>query len=149
MKRVLMFLVYFSSLWGLEYKFNVIAEIPRSVPIDIQGFHLFIDDTDHNGLKELIFSTYYYYDVYRRPTPTWDIWEYSPKNKYELKYTGPTDTAEGGYPLTVGDIDKDGLSDMIVYYGWGHYEDSHFSRDSIGTVMFESSDSYSYPTGMV
>ncbi len=67
-------------------------------------------DSDHNGLNEIIFHISY----------RWEIWEHRPINQYQLVYadTGaypyPPGIETGNFePKDVGDIDQDGLTDLL------------------------------------
>ncbi len=74
-------------------------------------------DTDHDSLNELIFSTW----LNTIPSHSvWEIWEYRPINHYELVFadTGPAYYPPGLYtgnfqPEDIGDIDGDGLTDLL------------------------------------
>jgi len=150
MRIVLGFLVVgYGLIQGMEYRFNKIAQIRSSTPVGGYGVLLFIGDTDHDGLNELIFWTNYYHDNDLRTTLPWEIWEYREGNEYELEYVGPSDTTQGFTPYWVGDIDKDGLSDMIGDYEYGHCRYGGVCFDSSKIAMLESPDFHSFPTQIV
>ncbi|MEO0099281.1 MAG: T9SS type A sorting domain-containing protein, partial [candidate division WOR-3 bacterium] len=77
--------------------------------------YLICYDTDHNGLNELIFER-----VIRTYVSAWMVWEYRPFNRYELvfadtgAYPYPPGVTTGNFrPYDVGDIDQDGLTDLV------------------------------------
>jgi len=139
MKELFSIFLSFILVWGLEYKFNQISAIPQGTVAD-EPF--FIYDTDHDGLEEIIIYTLSYERPYGR-RGCWEIWEYRAENIYEKEYIGP-DTTELFLPYAVGDIDKDGLADVIGFY-YNHLQEG----DTFETVMLESPDPFSHPTEIV
>jgi hypothetical protein len=93
-----------------------IAQLPSGLRVATDG-RVICYDTDHNGLKELTFRT----GSARPQDPLrWEIWEYRPLNRFELVYadTGcwpprPGITSGNFHPYDVGDIDRDGLTDLL------------------------------------
>ncbi|MEO0126030.1 MAG: FG-GAP-like repeat-containing protein, partial [candidate division WOR-3 bacterium] len=109
--------------------------------------YILCGDTDHNGLSELIFSTGSLRNYIR-----WEIWEYRPLNRYEIVFADtyrdpnnpPPGIHTGGFcPLDIGDIDSDGLTDLIglnFRFGGPHVE-------AVIHTM-ESRTPFSYPDTM-
>jgi hypothetical protein len=107
-------------------------------------------DSDHDGRQELIFHT----GTINPSDPLrWEVWEYRPVNRYELVYadTGayprPPGILTGNLlPFDVGDIDQDGLIDMV---GINVEQSQHPDTVYDLIAVHESPDSFSYPTEMV
>jgi hypothetical protein len=106
---------------------------------------LVLADTDHDGLGEAIYSTWY--GPITNRVRGWEILEYRPLNRYELVHadTGTKQAPEtllvgNFWPCDAGDIDRDGKSDLVGtlrYRGHG--------MDSLVLCTIESRDSASYP----
>ncbi len=82
------------------------------LPYGLDYAEILCADTDHNDSNEIIFTTY--------PPTCWEIWEHRPVNQYQLVYadTGvypyPPGIETGNFePNDVGDIDQDGLTDLL------------------------------------
>ncbi len=107
-------------------------------------------DTDHNGLKEIIYATG---SGYSDDPLRWEIWEYRPLNRFELVYadTGgdyphPPGTTSGNFrPFDAGDIDRDGLTDLFGQNEyWTKTGDTMYNL----LVSLESSTDTSYPKSL-
>ncbi len=122
-KIFLPFITFIATLWATEYKFNRVYLGP--------GQNAVCGDTDHDGLSEIVVLTYYE-DI---EDPALEIYENQNGNNYKLVYS---DTGIFFNPLDVGDVDGDGLTDLL---GWTTLEDNY----SIARV-YESPDSFSYPS---
>ncbi|MEO0118765.1 MAG: FG-GAP-like repeat-containing protein [candidate division WOR-3 bacterium] len=138
--RKIIFILIFLSLVIKLYSYWRIKRILFS-PIGGTASYPIVVDSDHNGYNEIIFS------IYR----CWQIWEYRPINQYYLVYA---DT--GGYPgnipgietgnfepKDVGDIDQDGLVDLVG----PNVENVNDSFFSLVTTQ-ESPDYHSYPESL-
>jgi len=82
---------------------------------DIPSTYVICADTDKDSLNEVIFST-----MFASYITIWKIYEHRPMNRYELVYadTGaypfPPGITTGNFmPWDVGDIDQDGLTDLL------------------------------------
>uniref|UniRef100_A0A7C4GFP5 T9SS type A sorting domain-containing protein n=1 Tax=candidate division WOR-3 bacterium TaxID=2052148 RepID=A0A7C4GFP5_UNCW3 len=107
-------------------------------------------DSDHDGLQELIFATG---TILHTDPLRWEVWESRPVNRYELvfadtgAYPYPPGITTGNFrPFDVGDIDGDGLTDLL-----GFNRDFVPTWDSLYDVLavMESPDSASHPKSMV
>jgi hypothetical protein len=105
-------------------------------------------DSDHNGRRELLFST----GTINPGNPRrWEVWEYRPVNWYELVFadTGvypyPNGIATGNLvPFDVGDIDQDGRTDIVGV----NRERANDTLYNVLVVM-ESPDEHSLPESLV
>jgi hypothetical protein len=102
---------------------------------------LLLFDTDHDGLGEVIHNPSYHFQIA----------EYAPVNRYAVvlsdtsHYPWPESTLLGSFlPFDVGDVDRDGRTDMVGYVGY----DSGGSYCT-AICIFESRDSCSYPDSAV
>jgi len=138
--RKVVFILIFLSLVIKLYSYWRIKRLLFS-PIGGTASYPIVVDSDHNGYNEIIFS------IYR----CWQIWEYRPINQYYLVYA---DT--GGYPgnipgietgnfepKDVGDIDQDGLVDLVG----PNVENVNDSFFPLVTTQ-ESPDYHSYPESL-
>jgi len=101
-------------------------------------------DSDHDSLPELIFRAYY------TPGPCrMEFWEHQDWNRFRLVYadTGAYPEPNGittgnAVPYDAGDVDGDGLTDIVC----SNFE--FFNPDSVRdiTMTLESPDSHSYPS---
>jgi hypothetical protein len=116
MKRTLTILMFLAGALPAQLQFKRIALLPSGVNTEMCGRPVCYD-TDHNGLKEVIYATG---SNYPGDPLRWEIWEYRPLNRFELVYadTGcdyphpPGITSGNFHPYDVGDIDHDGLTDL-------------------------------------
>jgi len=107
--------------------------------------YILCGDTDNDSLNELIFSTS---DVYI----SLQVWEYRPVNRYELVWqaVGGQPPPPGGIlvgnfaPNDIGDIDKDGLPDLVGRNTEYYYKD--YFHTLVSTQ--ESPDSSSFPESL-
>ncbi len=143
-QKFIMLLFICLSLFAREYKFKQIGEIPAITDVAL-GYPILIYDTNHNGLYELLLVNNK--GPFAGKTFAFDIWEYTPGGNYELVYREEkmeNDTIKFPFELyAVGDIDNDGLADIIGRYS---YEKPEWV---IKTVMKESPDVHSYPIEVV
>ncbi|UCG43102.1 MAG: VCBS repeat-containing protein, partial [candidate division WOR-3 bacterium] len=105
-------------------------------------------DSDHNGRRELLFST----GTINPGNPLrWEIWEYRPVNRYELvfadtgAYPYPPGIVTGNLiPFDIGDVDQDGRTD-IVGVNWERANDTLYNV----LVVMESPNEHSLPDSLV
>jgi hypothetical protein len=118
-----------------------------SGPLDAEG-RLICYDSDHDSMPELIFKTYDQHTF----VPRIEFWEYEDWNRFRLVYadTGATFPEPNGIttgnavPYDAGDVDGDGLTDIVC----GNTE--FFNLDSAFSILMtlESPDSHSYPCSL-
>jgi len=125
-KYLLILFVAFVVSQGFAFNFKTVATLPEGQ----DGYYGFIRvfDTNHNGLKELIFNSY-------RGLGNWYIidYEYALNNQYSILDTIAFYYGDG---WTLGYIDNDSLADIIIQ-----------RRDTI--IVFESPSYDSCPTKKV
>lgn len=126
MNWMLCFLMLINS-----YKFHRLFLIP-------EGSHkpVFIEDTNHNGLGELIFQNWQDNLV---------IWEYRPPDRFKRVYAKSFPRPDSDFSiLDVGDGDRDGLLEIL-----GRLSLKKNGDEIRGTAILESRDSLSFPISMV
>ncbi len=148
MKKVKKTLLFFSLIFlvSISYGQYQLKRIVFLEPGIYYGHRLVCGDTDHDSLNELIFNmdTYTYLQV----------WEYRPTNHYELVWfaVGGQPPPPGGIlvgnftPNDIGDIDRDGLADLVGPNQEWIYRGKTTSYGIISTQ--ESPDSFSYPESL-
>jgi len=147
MRRTLSILSLLSAVLSAQLQFTRIACLPTGILVDGRPVCY---DTDHNGVKEIIYAT-------GNGTPQdqlrWQIWEYRPLNRFELVYadTGcyyphrPGITSGNFRPYDAGDIDRDGLTDLFGQNEfWTETGDTFYNL----LVSLESSTGTSYPKSL-
>ncbi|MEW6685369.1 MAG: FlgD immunoglobulin-like domain containing protein [Candidatus Edwardsbacteria bacterium] len=105
-------LMFFVPILGEADKFKVVATLPVARGYSAWGstdMGLLVYDCNHNGLNEVITS---YYDTTAGIFVV-DFFEHQGNNQYQRVFTLLGDV--GGAP-DVGDIDEDGLTDLVVIY---------------------------------
>jgi len=107
-------------------------------------------DSDHDSLPELSFETYDQNPPY---APRIEFWEYQGWNRFSLVFadTGeapepPGITTGNAIPLAAGDIDSDGLTDIVCITTEPDSSNPLIGYDDIITI--ESPDSFSYPCSL-
>jgi hypothetical protein len=148
MKRTLTILVILAGALPAQLQFKRIAVLPSGV-IGEQFGRPICYDTDHNGLKEITYATG---SGYSDDPLRWEIWEYRPLNRFRLVYAdtgcyppGPGITSGNFRPFDAGDIDRDGLTDLLgTNEDWIH-PDSSFNKL---LATYESPTSSSYPKSL-
>jgi hypothetical protein len=124
-----------------------VAQIPSGPDA---GVGVVCCDSDHDSLPEMIFLT----GTIQPDNPyRLEVWEHCGWNRFSLVFadTGadpppPGITTGNAIPFAAGDIDDDGLTD-IVCIGVGH--DSTKSGTAFDVLMtLESPDSFSYPCSL-
>ncbi len=144
----LLLFVFVAQAWP-EYRLSLRARL-ASGTYGRAGGNVLCCDSDHDSLQELIFWTG---TIYPTDPLRWEVWEYRPVNHFVLAFadTGgypyPPGITTGNFrPFDVGDIDQDGLTDML-----GVNWDFVPTCDSLYNVLvvMESPDSFSYPESMV
>ena len=114
------------------------------LPLAGGNYHdrLLLFDTDHDGLGEVIHN----------PNRRFQTAEYRPVNRYELvlcdscHFPWPESIRLGLFlPFDVGDVDRDGRTDMVGYASY----DSGGGYLGLALCIFESRDSLSYPDSVV
>ena len=128
-------------LLGDSLRLKRVAELPYGAEYG----RLLCGDTDHDSLSEMIFAWSF-------PAPHWAVWEYEPVSQYHVVYADtwanppwPPGIDTGSfYPWDIGDIDRDGLRDLLGYHV---YCDSYHYRFVLGVM--ESPDPHSYPARLV
>jgi len=148
MKKTALILICLYAGLSAQVQFKRTSLLPSGLYTGLAG-RVICYDTDHNGLKELIFSTG---TIYPSDPLRWEVWEYRPLNHFELVY------ADTGYypphpgimdgcfrPWDVGDIDRDGLVDLA-----GHNEDWTQGTDSMYNLLvtYECPSDTSFPESL-
>jgi len=112
MKKLALFVLFLIS-FGQSLRMKRIVLLPSGA--DIPSTYVICADTDKDSLNEVIFST-----MFASYITIWKIYEHRPMNRYELVYadTGaypfPPGITTGNFmPWDVGDIDQDGLTDLL------------------------------------
>ncbi len=143
MRKVFFILIFLSLIIKL-YSYWRIKRILFS-PIGETGSYPIVIDSDHNGYNEIISCSCFGDSFWG-----WGIWEYHPINQYHLVYADtevyppPPGMEKGNFdPEDVGDIDEDGLIDLV-----GRNVESF--NDSFYMVLTtqESPDYHSYPESL-
>jgi len=107
-------------------------------------------DSDHDSLPELVFSAW---SVYPSDPPRVEVWEHQGWNRFSLVYadTGanhpypPGITTGNAIPFAAGDVDGDGLTDVVCI----NVEIPSVPDTFYRIVMtLESPDSFSYPCSL-
>jgi hypothetical protein len=104
-------------------------------------------DSDHDSMPELIFrtGTVHPYDPLRI-----EVWEHQGWNRFSLAFadTGnlPGTTIASPIPFAAGDIDGDGLTDIVCITTEPDSSDPNVFYDDVITI--ESPDSFSYPCSL-
>jgi hypothetical protein len=136
MKKILLSL-FFLFLFGQSLRIKRVAFLPAGSMA--AGTYPICVDSDHNGLNEIIFHVSY----------KWEIWEHFPINQYQLVYvdTGaypyPPGIETGNFePKDVGDIDQDGLTDLL-----GPNVEANADYYNVVTIQ-ESPEYHSYPESL-
>jgi hypothetical protein len=131
-----------------------IAQIPRNTEFDK---NIVCCDSDHDSLSEIIFSTGAYYP-FTDPVRV-EVWEHEGWNCFGLAYADTGDNCAGhqqypwpyriklgnASPMAAGDIDGDGLTDIVCITC--HYDtlsDTLFND----VITVESPDRFSYPCSL-
>jgi hypothetical protein len=128
-----------------------VAQIPSGPYADVYG-RVVCCDSDHDSLPEMIFSTgtSQSYDPVRI-----EAWECHGWNRFSLVYadTGNIDpqpppgiTTGNAIPFAAGDVDNDGLTDIVCVA----VEYDSTKRDTAYDILMtlESPDSFSYPCSL-
>jgi hypothetical protein len=126
-----------------------VAQIPSGPYADVYG-RVVCSDSDHDSLPEMIFSTgtSHPYDPGRI-----EAWEYRGWNRFLLVYadTGNIDpqpppgiTNGNAIPFAAGDIDNDGLTDIVCI----NIEEADSGLFYCVVMTLESPDSFSYPCSL-
>ena len=120
------------SLLTLVFLINGFS-VKWSLPLGILNTKMLVADTDRDGYYELIFNHFQY------PYPSCLLFcEFHPPNTWIIdSITELIDPL----PEAVGDFDADGLYDLLIMTCFSDPPPSN-----LGFVIFESPDSFSYPT---
>jgi len=139
---VVLSLLFVISLLSGQYRFKCIVNMPYGIN---DGPYIACCDTDHDSLNELIFIQMVQQYVY-----AWQVREHAPMNQYQLVYadTGafppPPGITTGNFqPNDVGDIDRDGLTDLVG----PNRERANDSTSNVVTTQ-ESPNYSSYPENL-
>ncbi len=149
MRNILTILVLLTAELSAQVQFKRTGLLPSGIIAETFGRPVCYD-TDHNGLKEIIYATG---SGYSDDPLRWEIWEYRPLNRFELVYadTGcdyphPPGITSGNFrPYDAGDIDRDGLTDLFGLNDfWTKTGDTFYNL----LVSSESSTPTSYPKSL-
>jgi hypothetical protein len=127
-----------------------IARIPSGPPADFYG-RVVCCDSDHDSMLELIFSTG---GTVNPPEPQrLEVWEHQGWNRFRLVFadTGaypdpPGITIGNSIPFAAGDVDGDGLTDIVCITIEPDSANPEKAYDDVITI--ESPDGSSYPCSL-
>jgi hypothetical protein len=148
MRNILTILVLLTAELSAQVQFKRTGTLPSGIIAETFGRPVCYD-TDHNGLKEIIYATG---SGYPDDPLRWEIWEYRPLNRFKLVYAdtgcyppGPGITSGNFRPFDAGDIDRDGLTDLV-----GINEDWIQPNSWFNKVLatYESPTDTSYPKSL-
>jgi len=146
-RNFLLLLVFTSSLFA-QFRLKRVTFLQEGLVGTVAG-RVICCDSDHDGLQEMIFRTG---TIHPTDPLRWEVWEYRPVNRYELvfadtgAYPYPPGITTGNFrPCDVGDIDQDGLTDLV-----GVNEENPQNPDTFYNLIVtqESPDYFSYPESL-
>jgi hypothetical protein len=148
MVRHLLIILAGSATFCTATSIRRVAQVPSGPDAAAYG-KVVCCDSDHDSLPEMVFLTGSIHpaDPYRR-----EVWEHQGWNRFSLVFadTGeypepPGITTGNAIPFAAGDIDDDGLTD-IVCIGIGRDSIDSTAYDVLMTI--ESPDSFGYPCSL-
>ncbi len=127
-----------------------VAQIP-SGPYSGSGGLVVCCDSDHDSVPELLFHTG---TIHQSDPLRIEVWEHQGWNRFSLVYadTGDTDPEPQGIvtgnsiPFAAGDIDDDGLTDVVCITV--EYDSTHPDTFYDIVMTLESPDRFSYPCSL-
>jgi hypothetical protein len=146
LKKYILLIIILNFLITELYSDLLFKRITSFSPgLDYGGGYILCGDTDNDSLNELIFSNSTNYTSLQ-------VWEYRSTNHYELAWwaDGGQPPPPGGIlvgnfrPNDIGDIDRDGLTDLVGRNTEYYYNDYFHSLVSTQ----ESPNSSSYPESL-